>query len=64
MSASHVRRDVAAVSARPSCDADCAHPFRPDALPRALNSTVYVHIHYTELSGGVADGLVRLFGLY
>ena len=38
--------------------------FDPDALPPALNSTVYVHMHYTDLSARVADGLVRLFGLH
>jgi HlyD family secretion protein len=38
--------------------------FDPDALPPALNSTVYVHMHYTGLSARVADGLVRLFGLH
>ncbi len=38
--------------------------FDPDALPPPLNSTVYVHMHYTDLSARVADGLVRLFGLY
>ena len=38
--------------------------FDPDALPPALNSTVYVHMHYTGLSARVADGLVHLFGLH
>jgi hypothetical protein len=33
-------------------------------LPPALNSTVYVHMHYTGLSARVADGLVHLFGLH
>ena len=38
--------------------------FDPDALPPPLNSTVYVHMHYTDFSARVADVLVRLFGLY
>jgi HlyD family secretion protein len=38
--------------------------FDPDALPPPLNSTVYVHMHYTDLSARVANGLVRLFGFY
>lgn len=38
--------------------------FDPDASPPPLNSTVYVHMHYTNLSARIADGLVRLFGLY
>ena len=38
--------------------------FDPDASPPPLNSTVDVHMHYTGLSAGVADVLVRLFGLY
>jgi HlyD family secretion protein len=38
--------------------------FDADASPPALNSTVYVHMHYTDLSARVADGLIRLFGLY
>jgi HlyD family secretion protein len=36
----------------------------PDAVPPALNSTVYIHMHYTSLSARVADGLVRLFGFH
>ena len=38
--------------------------FDSDALPPPLNSTVYVHMHYTDLSARVANGLVRLFGVY
>jgi HlyD family secretion protein len=38
--------------------------FDQDALPPALNSTVYVHMHYTGFSARVADVLVRLFGLH
>ena len=38
--------------------------FDPDALPPPLNSTVYVHMHYTDLSARVANVLVRLFGLH
>jgi HlyD family secretion protein len=38
--------------------------FDPGASPPALNSTVYVHMHYTGLSARIADGLVRLFGFY
>ncbi len=38
--------------------------FDPNAVPPALNSSVYVHMHYTEFSARIADGLVRLFGLY
>ena len=36
----------------------------PDALPPPLNSTVFVRMHYTELSARVAGLLVRFFGLY
>jgi hypothetical protein len=36
----------------------------PNASPPALDSTVYVHMHYTRLTARVADGLIRLFGLY
>jgi multidrug resistance efflux pump len=36
----------------------------PNASPPALDSTVYVHMHYTGLTARVADGLIRLFGLY
>jgi multidrug resistance efflux pump len=35
-----------------------------NASTPALESTVYVHMHYTSLTGRVADGLLRLFGLY
>lgn len=38
--------------------------FNPDASPPPLNSTVSVHMHYTTLSGRLADGLSRLLGLY
>jgi multidrug resistance efflux pump len=38
--------------------------FGPDALRPPLNSSVYVHMHYTDLSARIADGLVRLFGLH
>ena len=37
--------------------------FDPDASPPPLNSTVQVHMHYTDLSARIANGLVRLFGL-
>jgi HlyD family secretion protein len=37
--------------------------FHPDAVPPALNSTVFVHMHYTDLSSSVASGLIRFFGL-
>jgi HlyD family secretion protein len=36
----------------------------PDAVPPALNSTVYIHMHYSGFSARVADGLVRLFGFH
>jgi hypothetical protein len=36
----------------------------PNASPPALDSTVYVHMHYTGLTARVADALIRLFGLY
>jgi multidrug resistance efflux pump len=36
----------------------------PNASPPALDSTVYVHMHYTGFTARVADGLIRLFGLY
>ncbi len=36
----------------------------PDASLPPLNSTVFVRMHYTELSARVAGVLVRLFGLY
>jgi HlyD family secretion protein len=38
--------------------------FDPGASLPPLNSTVYVHMHYTNISARIADGLVRLFGLY
>ena len=38
--------------------------FDPDASPPPLNSTVHVHMHYTEFSARVANGLVRLFGFH
>src|SRR5215472_13659554 len=38
--------------------------FDPDASLPPLNSTVYVHMHYTRLSARIAEGLVWLFGLY
>ncbi len=38
--------------------------FDPDASPPPLNSTVYVHMHYTDLSARIANALVRLFGLH
>jgi hypothetical protein len=37
--------------------------FDRDASPPPLNSTVDVHMHYTDLSAGIANVLVRLFGL-
>ena len=37
--------------------------FHPDAVAPALNSTVFVHMHYTDLSSRVASGLIRFFGL-
>jgi hypothetical protein len=38
--------------------------FDPDASPPPLNSTVYVHMHYTDLSARIANWLVHLFGSY
>jgi multidrug resistance efflux pump len=38
--------------------------FDPGALPPPLNSTVYVHMHYTRLSARIADALIKMFGLY
>jgi multidrug resistance efflux pump len=38
--------------------------FSPGALPPALNSTVYVHMHYSEFSDRIAEGLISLFGAY
>jgi len=37
--------------------------FDPDASPPPLNTTVDVHMHYTDLSAGIANVLVRLFGV-
>jgi biotin carboxyl carrier protein len=37
--------------------------FDPGTVPPALNSTVDVHMHYTDLASRAADGLVSLFGL-
>jgi multidrug resistance efflux pump len=37
--------------------------FNPGTQPPALNSTVYVHMHYFDFTARVADVLVRLFGL-
>jgi hypothetical protein len=37
--------------------------FDPDASPPPLNSTVDVHMHYTDHSARLANVLVRLFGL-
>jgi HlyD family secretion protein len=37
--------------------------FDPDASPPPLNTTVDVHMHYTNLSAGIVNVLVRLFGL-
>jgi multidrug resistance efflux pump len=36
---------------------------RDTSLP-PLNSTVYVHMHYSKLSRSIAEGLFGLFGLY
>ena len=38
--------------------------FDQDALLPPLNSTVYVHMHYTDFSARVAEGLVRIFGAH
>lgn len=37
--------------------------FDPGTQPPALNSTVYVHMHYTAFTAYIGDMLVRLFGL-
>ena len=37
--------------------------FDPGTVPPPLNTTVYVHMHYTDLASRAADGLVSLFGL-
>ncbi|MBR0740364.1 HlyD family efflux transporter periplasmic adaptor subunit [Bradyrhizobium liaoningense] len=38
--------------------------FDPGASAPPLNSTVYVHMHYSRLAAWVASALVRVFGLY
>jgi HlyD family secretion protein len=38
--------------------------FDPGVVPPPLNSSVYVHMYYTNLSARIANWLVRLFGLY
>ena len=38
--------------------------FDPDAVPPPLSSTVQVHMHFTEFSARIANGLVRLFGFH
>jgi hypothetical protein len=38
--------------------------FDADTSPPPLNSTVYVHMHYTDLSASIANGLIRLLGPY
>jgi hypothetical protein len=37
--------------------------FDPGTVPPPLNTTVYVHMHYTDLASRAADGLISLFGL-
>jgi len=37
--------------------------FDPGASPPSLNSTVYVHMHYTDFSARIANWLVSLLGL-
>jgi multidrug resistance efflux pump len=37
--------------------------FNPGTQPPALNSTVYIHMHYTAFTAYIGDMLVRLFGL-
>jgi hypothetical protein len=37
--------------------------FNPDTEPPPLNSTVYVHMHYSTFMARVASWLVRVFGL-
>jgi multidrug resistance efflux pump len=37
--------------------------FRPGTEPPALNSTVYVHMYYTDFIARVAAGLIWLFGV-
>jgi len=38
--------------------------FEPGASPPPLNSTVAIHMHYTDLSARIAKALVRLFRFY
>jgi multidrug resistance efflux pump len=38
--------------------------FSADAVPPALNSTVYVHMHYADLTGRIAAGLADVLGLH
>jgi multidrug resistance efflux pump len=38
--------------------------FDPDSSPPPLNTTVNVHMHYSEFSARIADGLILLFGLH
>jgi HlyD family secretion protein len=38
--------------------------FDAGVAPPPLNSSVYVHMYYTNLTAGIANWLVRLFGLY
>jgi HlyD family secretion protein len=38
--------------------------FDPGVVPPPLNSSVYVHMYYTDLSARIANWLVRVFGLY
>jgi biotin carboxyl carrier protein len=37
--------------------------FVPGTVPPPLNTTVYVHMHYTDLASRAADRLISLFGL-
>jgi len=37
--------------------------FAPDASSPPLNSTVYVHMHYTRLSAWISEQFITLFGL-
>jgi hypothetical protein len=49
--------------ARPSTQ--LAHiRFNPGSRPPALNTSVYVHMYYSDFAARVAAGLLRLFGLY
>jgi hypothetical protein len=36
--------------------------FKAGASLPALNSTVYIHMHYTRLSARIADWLVKILG--